>query len=334
MTPGQPPMLAALLQALAARLEGRSRQELRSRAQALSSGYRLHATTAATIRDELDAFSYALTRMPATYAAVAHVLSRLAEARPDFAPVSIADVGCGLGAATYAAQAIWPSLDRAILLDQSAVFLKLAQELAQEISASFVSQAQFLNRDFVAFAPDTQAELVVVSYALTEAPEGALIEIAERLWASMGAEIFVIVEPGTSRDYARLMRVRAHLLQHGARILAPCPHESACPLIEDWCHFTTRLPRSKEHLFLKDARVPYEDEKFSYLILGRRSADQSFSARLIASPQIGKTGVYARLCTTGGIEETFTARRDKALYKEMRRKEWGDPLVAHSKETE
>jgi hypothetical protein len=66
MTPGQPPMPAALLQALAAQLEGRSRQELRSRAQALSSGYRLHATTAATIRDESDALSYALTRMPAT----------------------------------------------------------------------------------------------------------------------------------------------------------------------------------------------------------------------------------------------------------------------------
>ena len=334
MTLGQSPIPAALLEALAARLNGRSRQELRSRAQALSSGYRLHATTAATIRDEADALSYALTRMPATYAAVAHVFSKLIEARPDFAPLSIADVGCGLGAATYAAQEIWPSLDRAVLLDQSAVFLKLAQELAHESNAPFLSQARFLNQDFVTCVPDSQAELVVLSYALTEAPEGALIEIVERLWGAMRAEILVIVEPGTSRDYARLMRVRAHLLRQGARVLAPCPHESPCPLIEDWCHFTTRLPRSKEHLFLKDARVPYEDEKFSYLIFGRQPATQSFSARMIAPPQIGKTGIFARLCARGGIEETFTARRDKALYKEMRRKEWGDPLAAHSQETE
>lgn len=334
MTHGQVPMPAALLQALAVRLEGHSRQELRTRAQALSSGYRLHKTTAATIRDESDALSYALTRMPATYAAVAHVLFRLAKTRPDFAPLSIADLGCGLGAATYAAQAIWPSLDRAILFDRSAVFLKLALELAQEGGMSLLSQAQFLNRDFVTSAPDIQAELVVVSYALTEAPESALIEIAEGLWASRGAEIFVIVEPGTSRDYARLMRVRAHLLKQGARVLGPCPHETACPLIEDWCHFTTRLSRSKEHLFLKDARAPFEDEKFSYLILGRQPAAMSIYARLISPPQISKTGVFARLCTTGGIEETFTARRDKALYKQMRRKEWGDPLVVHSKETE
>ncbi|NBS34317.1 MAG: rRNA methyltransferase [Methylocystaceae bacterium] len=334
MTPGQPHMPAALLQALTKRLEGRSRQELRSRAQALSSGYRLHATTAATIRDESDALSYALTRMPATFAAVAHVLTRLAEIRPDFAPVSIGDVGCGLGAATYAAQAIWPSLDRALLLDRSAVFLKLAGELAQESGASLLGQAQFLNRDFVTSAPNIQAELVVVSYALTEAPESALIESAERLWASTGAEIFVIVEPGTSRDYARLMRVRAHLLLKGAQLLAPCPHEAACPLIGDWCHFTTRLSRSKDHQFLKEARTPFEDEKFSYLILGRQPAARTFSARLIGPPQIGKAGVYMRLCTTSGIEETFTARRDKALYKEMRRKEWGDPLVAQSKETE
>jgi ribosomal protein RSM22 (predicted rRNA methylase) len=333
MTPVQAAMPAALLQALAARLEGRSRQELRTRAQALSAGYRLHETTATAIRDEADALSYALTRMPATYAAIAHVLARLARARPDFIPLSIVDVGCGLGAATYAAQAIWPSLDRATLMDQSAVFLKLARELAQESGASLLSQAQFLNRDFVTGAPESQADLVIVSYALTEAPDSLLSEVAERLWDKTQAEIFVIVEPGTSRDYARLMRVRTHLLHQGARIVAPCPHEQACPLVEDWCHFTTRLPRSKAHQFLKGAHVPYEDDKFSYLILTRALATAPLSARLIAAPHMSKIGISARLCTTNGIEETFTARRDKALYKEMRRKEWGDPLVAHSKET-
>ena len=40
-------------------------------------------------------------------------------------------------------------------------------------------------------------------------------------------------------------------------------------LAPDWCHFTQRLPRSRAHKQIKEADVPFEDEKFSYVALTR-----------------------------------------------------------------
>jgi ribosomal protein RSM22 (predicted rRNA methylase) len=322
-----PPALpSGLAAAIASQLERRPRQALAESARRLSEIYRARKSTSDAIRDETDALAYALTRMPATYAAVAATLGRLADEQPDFAPRSLLDIGCGLGAAAYAAVSVWPEIAEVEMLDRSQAFLDLAAKLATE-SGSAVAGASIRAADFARLPEaESTSDLVVVAYALTELADADLPGVAHSLWARTGGAL-AIVEPGTPRDYARLMGLRARLIDLGARILAPCPHANACRLAPpDWCHFCVRLPRSREHKLLKGAEAPFEDEKFSYLVAARHGAGAA--ARILSSPRHSKAGITLRLCTPNGLNEIFLPKRDKARYESVRRKEWGDALDA------
>ena len=332
MSGGSPQMPEGLAAALQARLEGRSRQVLRMRAQQLSERYRAHKTSLESIQDEADAFAYALTRMPATFAAVSAVLTQLSDVLPVFVPRRLIDIGCGLGAASYAALRQWPELESILLLDHSPVFLDLARHLAEESSVGALKQAFISHCDMRAPPPDMQGvDLAIAAYSFTELADDSLLATVEAYWRGLDNGVLIIVEPGTTRDYARLMRMRDHLIAQGGHVLAPCPHDAPCPLINDWCHFFARVSRSKDHRLLKDGVAPFEDEKFSYLIVGRVSAPRY--GRLIARPRATKPGIVARICSAHGIAETFTPRRDKSRYDKMKRKEWGDPLDAPQEES-
>ncbi len=319
---------AGLATAIAALLERRPRKALADSARRLSESYRARKPTREAIRDETDALAYALTRMPATYAAIAAALGRFAAEQPDFTPGSLLDVGCGLGAAAYAATAVWPEIDAVEMLDRSPAFLALATALAAESGSPRLASAKIASADMTRLGRDESAprDLVVVAYALTELPEDCLANVTDALWTRTGGAL-ALVEPGTPRDFARLMRIRARLIELGAVILAPCPHAGPCPLAApDWCHFSVRLPRSREHKLLKGAEAPFEDEKFSYLVAARAGAPQA--GRILAPARHGKAGVTLKTCELAGLREIFLPKRDKARYEGNRRKDWGDAWAA------
>ena len=245
-------------------LESLPGREVHERAVRLSEGYRRNEPSSLVIREETDALAYALTRLPATYAAAAAVFARLAEEQPSFAPTSLLDVGAGPGTATWAATSVFPTLVAATLIEPNHALLALARRFASDAEPQAVRTAAYLHSALASLQSDVQADIVVASYALTELdnPEAA----AERLLqATRGA--LVIIEPGRPREYERLMRVRRRLAEN-AVLLAPCPHANACPLLApDWCHFSVRLPRLRWHMLAKGASVPFEDEKFSYLVV-------------------------------------------------------------------
>ena len=119
---------------------------------------------------------------------------------------------------------------------------------------------------------------------------------------------------------------RGALIAAGATILAPCPHHAACPLTApDWCHFSVRLARSRDHRLAKGADVPFEDEKFAYLIAARpHVASRPRTPRVLARPKAGKPGIELKLCTETGLEHRFVGKRDKAAHAIARRLDWGD----------
>src|SRR5262249_5805919 len=131
------------------------------------------------------------------------------------------------------------------------------------------------------------ADLVVASYVIGELAPERLRDVADALW-SKTRDALVIIEPGTTEGFGRIRELRTHLIARGAYAVAPCPHDGACPIVDpDWCHFSQRLPRSRDHRQVKRASLPFEDEKFSYVVLGREPL-RRIEARVLAHPRVTK----------------------------------------------
>ncbi len=301
-----------------------SRKGLAERAAATTATYRAGGGSAVAIRTAEDALAYALARLPATYAACAAVLAEARRMAPDFAPARLLDAGSGPGGGSWAALEAFSSLNSATWLDASQPFLALAARLAEH-GPEPLRHADARRMDLTTGEPFPAADLVMASYALAEIAQPAQVSVVRTLWAACEG-VLALVEPGTPAGFIRLLAARDTLISDGAAILAPCPHHAACPLSgTDWCHFSVRLPRSRDHRLAKGAELPFEDEKFAYLLAARPTvAAQARTPRVLTPPRAGKPGVELRLCGPEGVETRFVGRRDKAGYARARRLDWGD----------
>lgn len=294
---------------------------------ALSATYRGGGSSA-----QIDLGSYLVARLPATYAAVDRVLSELALRRPGFAPRSLLDAGSGPGTASWAAAAHWPDIEAVTFLDNSPPFLALAGDLARQGPPPIAAATALAGR-LDALPESLSAELVIAAYALAEVPLERAAAAALGLWQA-STKALVLVEPGTPQGFGRLRLARQGLLAAGAIPVAPCPHALDCPVTgDDWCHFSVRLARSRAHMHAKAARVPFEDERFAYLVVARDGA-LSGGGRVVAPPLHAKPGITLRLCTQGRLETRHVARRDGPSYKQARKLGWGDLTGPENEESE
>jgi ribosomal protein RSM22 (predicted rRNA methylase) len=310
-----PPELTLTLRAL---LDGVPRKDLAAAARKMSDGYR-QGETSQPIATPLQAIAYAVARMPATFAACAAVFARLEDAMPGFAPQSLLDVGAGTGAASWAAVNAWPGIASVTMLDRNPALRALARRLAGPQAGPLV-KAEILAGDLSAEKP--RADLVVASYVLAELPQEQVASVARDLWQCADGAL-ALIEPGTPDGFARIRGARAALIEMGAHVAAPCTHDRECPLRgDDWCHFSQRLARSRDHMLLKDATVPFEDERYSYVVLTREKL--SDGARILAPPLAAKPGMTFKLCDEAGLRAAFVATRDKDVYRRVRKLGWGD----------
>lgn len=309
-------------------LAGVSRNDLARRAAEISQTYRGGGGSDAVIAGAADAIAYVVSRLPATYAALVAVLRAITEQMPEFAPRSLLDLGAGPGTASWAAVGIWRGLHDITMIDRNAHFLRLAAQFAQHSSAPALHQAVIIDGALPQILEGTPAaELVILNYALGELPDAALAETARCLW-DRAERMLVIVEPGTSAGFRRLLSVRDEVLANGGAIIAPCPHDRPCPLpANDWCHFAQRLNRSRDHRYVKSASAPFEDEKYSYFAASRAPLSARPRTRILAPPRIDKSAVGLKLCTVNGVKETAVPRHDKNGYRDARRRRWGDAVA-------
>jgi ribosomal protein RSM22 (predicted rRNA methylase) len=313
------PLRAAVNRAL----EGVSASELSQVAAALSQRYRAEIRDGTShLADGPAALAYIGARMPATYAAVRRCFAAVAEACPGFAPSTALDAGAGPGTALWAAADCWPALADAVLIESSTAIRNLGEKL---FAGGEPTRMSWHTADLTAGLPDlTPRDLVTLAYVLNELSSGARDKLIDRLW-QLTAGVLVIVEPGTPAGWRRILSARARLLAAGAFMVAPCPHAHACPLAEpDWCHFAERVERTRLHRTLKQADVPWEDEKFTYVAAARQAAPLSGS-RVIAPPRTATGRVMLKLCQPDGVaNERLVTRREGAAFEAARRCNWGD----------
>lgn len=317
---------AGLLAALDELLAGRPTAELVPGVERLRTAYRSQQVPQQQIIGSADeAASYAAYRMPATYAAVR---SCLLQAEDRLEPIgSVVDVGAGTGAASWAvADVLSPA--RFTMLEQSPAASAVGAALARSSPVPALRDAQWQSwRASALRAEVPPADLAVAAYVFAELDDATQATVLDAMLDA--APTVLVVEPGTPAGYARVIEVRRRLLAAGRTIVAPCPHQAECPLVDrdDWCHFGSRVTRSARHRRLKEGSLSYEDEKFSFVLAGpgaARAPDRH--SRIIRRPVQRKGMVDLMLCRSDGTAGPEVAsKRAGERYKVARKAEWGDP---------
>lgn len=321
-----PEALARGLDALLAQHENISggRAQVRTAGAAISLRYRTNPGTGERlILTDTEALAYAVSRMPATFAAVYDALQK-ADPAAALTVRSLLDVGTGTGAASWAA-AQYYGLQSAVCLDVEPVMLRTAGALFQ-YGPQPLRGARLMQCDAAAGPLPAQADLVVSAYMLGELAPARRTAALRAMWDAAGSMLLLVL-PGTPQGYAAVRQARALLLEWGGIIAAPCTHMGDCPLQkDDWCHFSCRVPRTRLHRQIKGGSAPYEDEKYAYLAAVRAKAAEGGGFRVLRHPHTHKGYVRLTGCTPRGIETRTVTRSQSDDYRAARRAAWGDLL--------
>lgn len=262
-----------------------------------------------------DVLAYAAVRMSATFAAVSKALE-LSLACFDGEIGSILDIGAGTGAGAVAAARL-TDCESITCLEKEKNMLELGRELCECADVPTVWEQRDISQGIA-----QSADLVLCSYCLNELPESERDPVISQL-ANAAEKLLVIVEPGTPFSFEEMKKTRQLLIDKGLKIAAPCPHEKVCPLPEDdWCHFTARAQRSRLHKLMKNADVPYEDEKFCFLA-ATRSGSVPCASRILRRPVIQSGYITLTLCEGSGGIMTEKITKKSPHFKAARKSESG-----------
>jgi ribosomal protein RSM22 (predicted rRNA methylase) len=166
-------------------------------------------------------------------------------------------------------------------------------------------------------------DLVLAPYSLHDLTEREQDRLAEEAWF-VARRALLLIQPGTRSGFDAIRRLRSWLTGRGARIQAPCPHGSACPVPPgDLCHFAVRLDRSRAHRLALGGGLGFEDEKFSYLLALKQDSSPA-AARIVRAPVVHSHLIDMTLCRPEGIERTRVTRKDKETWRAARKAEWGE----------
>ena len=279
-----------------------------------------------------EALVYSIARMPATYGAVATSL-RWSLENFDEEIESVLDVGAGTGAASWAASEVFNNNLQITCLEREDAMINLGKEYMQD-EVIPLTNAIWLKQDVANTEINQKADLVISSYMLNEFSEDARIKVVQKLWNATN-KLLLIIEPGTPESFKKMKRIRERLISCGGNVIAPCVHNQNCKLSEDdWCQFTCRISRSKLHKVLKGGDSPFEDEKFFYLAISKNSktSNEKIYSRVLRHPKIESGRITLKLCDTNGIYEKMITKKEKELFKEVRKIASGDLLNGGIKE--
>lgn len=300
-----------------------------SRAAAdFSDAYRTgKAAASAPLASAAHRLAYLAVRLPATYAATRRALGYVAERfdASDDAPEirGVLDLGAGPGTASWAALDAFPEIAEATLVERDGELAALGRRLAAASSDAALAEATWRAADVGRLNTYPEADLVVASYVVGELDEKGARRLVESAFAAARSTV-VIVEPGTPAGYERVLAARKLLIELGAHVVAPCPHDRVCPMTgNDWCHFSARLERTSLHRRVKAAAMGHEDEKFSY-VAATKSPVPPTAARIVRHPLRRAGHTYLDLCRDDGLVRVAVTKSDRDAYRRVRKSEWGD----------
>lgn len=302
------------------------------------------------------AVTYLAHRFPSSFAANFRVFMEVFKRVPDFDPKRILDYGSGPGVSTLAALKVWQKDESRNItcVEPSVNMQQVGKYLLADSQAEISWQAGF-------YGVKGNFDLIVSSYVLMEIRDQDSRDLLiENLFGKLApGGVLVIIDCGTPTGFRFIHRIREQFIlnqiQHEGNdpqnknwhIVAPCPHENACPLSltgKDWCHFDQRVQRLPHNLYSKGSRKNNSDfEKFSYLVIRKgpgprdeyvseaaapTSWEKSFFWPRVVMPAIKAGGhTLIDVCARSNNFERLTVSKAKPHgfgYRFSRKLMWGD----------
>ena len=263
--------------------------------------------------------AYTMTRCPAIYAVLRQCLRELPT---DFLPQRVLDLGAGPLTALFALLSRYQHFSYEAIEPHPFMY-KMAKNVQENMELP--CHIQLHNKTLEHFLPSERPyDLVIASYVLGEVNhlEKMLLLIFQAV-----EKFGLIVLPGTPIDFDIIKRMRSLIKEQGYFIVAPCGTDGPCPLSdakERWCHFSVHVKRSTLHTKLKKGSLPFEYEKFTYLLFAKDPALQK--KRLLSQPLHHKGHVTTELCCDQGRIQHIVSRKNKDLFKKVQKLHWGDAL--------
>ncbi len=267
--------------------------------------------------------AYAASRMPATYQVAVQILTELFQQEPKLSIESLLDIGAGPGTCAFALSSVH-DFHKVTLLEKETQFLELGKRLFHSFNNPAFQNATWILCDAKTMPEFPKSDLTIASYSLGEmSPEIRKTVLTKCLKATQ--KICIVIEPGTPQGYSNLIAMRTQLISEGFFVLAPCPHQNACPLKSpDWCHFSKRLPREHFHRLIKNVDLAYEDEKYCYLVASKNHPAPPAWPRIIKKPMKRTGHIYLDLCTETGLRREVVPRSQKEKMRRAKKAHWGD----------
>ncbi len=294
-------------------LDGYSLKELKNVASDIMEQYKNNSNKGNDlINSSLASKVYAVYRLPATYSAFGEALKHTLELY-DQKIDSVIDVGAGSGSASLAASHLLPNIKNFTLLERNKYMMEIGKTL---------HNFDYINYDLSKDNLDIKADLVISSYVLNELDQNSRINAINKMW-DMTNKMMLIVEPGTPEGFNLIREIRDYLISIGAHVIAPCTHMGVC--LNTWCHFSTRVSRSKLHKDIKGGDAPYEDEKYSYIAFSKSEVIPCKN-RILRHPQINPGFIELDVCSKDGFKKIKYSKKDKELFKKARKSDAGDMI--------
>ena len=290
-------------------------------AQIISSRYRKNdGKGKRLLTNELEAVSYVISRMPATYAAVYSAFKQIL-ANYNEKMTSLLDVGAGTGTGTWAVNEI-ENMSQITCLEREKSMSNIGKKLMKNTALDNVQWKSYnILQDEIA----EKADIVLTSYMINELPEQKRENAVLKLWQATN-KLMVVIEPGTPEGFKNILNIRNLIKEQGGYIVAPCCCNGECPIKEnDWCAFYARVARSSIHRQAKGGNLGYEDEKFSYIAFSKTPVEIT-GERILRHPQINSGFVKVKLCTAEGIQEKTYSKKDGEIYKKIKKLDAGEKI--------
>jgi len=329
-----PPELLAAVEGELQRMDPRHLVRLCAELSARYRGERLEGARA-IVNDE-QALAYAALLLPATFTQVSGSLRTLPRRAPEgWAPRSVLDLGSGPGTALWAVADIWPTSTSRLRSSGSRAWpTSVAGWRRGPPPAPSRAPRGECNRCRLA----CRQEGSISSSSRTSSarwPSRSARPSSRCLRACEGA--LVVVEPGTPAGFVVVETARRQAIALGGRVLAPCPHDGPCrwPRPVDRSRQPTgatsrSAPSGRASSGAsREASLPWEDAKFSHVVLARWPSAAPPWARVLRHPWHAKGRVELALCSREGlVSRTITRSSGDAAWKLARRLEWGSAVEA------